>query len=105
MTGEFHEAVTLSLFTNSGWWGNELHLRPIGSEFFKLLKERHPDAIIQKCRAYCKQALQWTIDEGHCEAFEVRPFYKGYELVINILFTMIDGQQREMIIAKGQYEE
>lgn len=75
-------AIVLSLFTDRlaadgdtsvaptarrGWWGDayaEVDGDRIGSRLWQLAREKQTPAVLARAELYCREALQWLVDDG-----------------------------------------
>lgn len=83
-------AVIISLFTDGladpddvlpdnsghrrGWWGDsfaEIESDRIGSKLWLLSREKQLTVVLQRVRAYARDALHWLIEDGIARAVEV----------------------------------
>lgn len=84
--GDVITGVLISLFTDRianeddaipdgtgdprGWWADDAQ-HPIGSRLWLLSREKQLDLVPQRAKDYCKEALQWLIDDGVVSSFDV----------------------------------
>jgi phage gp46-like protein len=84
--GDVVTAVLISLFTDRvanaddaipdgtpdprGWWADDPQ-RPIGSRLWLLEREKQLNSIPQRAKDYCKEALQWMLDDGVVARFDI----------------------------------
>lgn len=89
-------AVVISLFTDRraepddelpaeatdrrGWWGDVappiVGGRPVegsrlGSRLWLLSREKQTQTVVERARQYCREALDWMIEDGICERVDV----------------------------------
>lgn len=80
-------AVVLSLFTDRlaadgeaptadrrGWWGDayaEVAGDRIGSRLWLLMRAKQTAQVLAQAELYCREALQWLIDDGVASAVDV----------------------------------
>lgn len=60
-------AAFISLFTTSGWWGNDLTEdanKQIGSDFEEVARQAITVTAIRKIQAAAERALKWMVDSG-----------------------------------------
>ena len=72
-------AVYISLFTDirvddnsllddkadkRGYWGDVFDEKPMGSKLWLLAREKKLNAVLEKAKTYCVEALKWLIDDG-----------------------------------------
>lgn len=90
-------AVIISLFTDrrvgieelppletdrAGWWGDmfsEIENDEIGSKLWLLMREKQTAQTLARVIEYCKEALQWMIEDGIAESVEVEASYPERE--------------------------
>lgn len=90
-------AVIISLFTDrrvgieelppletdrAGWWGDmfpEIENDEIGSKLWLLMREKQTNQTLSRVVEYCKEALQWMIEDGIAESVEVSAEYPERE--------------------------
>lgn len=53
-----------------GWWADDPQ-KPIGSRLWLLGREKQLDSVPQRAKDYCKEALQWMLDDGVVAKFEI----------------------------------
>jgi phage gp46-like protein len=86
---DLESAATISLFTDRlalpddklpdpndgdrrGWWADwEADGGPIGSRIWLLSREKETEAVRQRAEDYCREALQWMLDDDVADAVEV----------------------------------
>ncbi|WP_410498150.1 phage GP46 family protein [Chitinibacter sp. S2-10] len=83
----FNRAVLISLFTwrraengdvppdqpRQGWWGDSLSVNDkIGSRLWLLARAKITTETLNQARDYCREALQWLLDDGLAAAIDVR---------------------------------
>jgi phage gp46-like protein len=73
MDGGLSTAVHISLFTDSGWWGNGISREgeDIGSDFEASLRSPLTNQARLDVEEAARQALRWLTDSGIAEAVEV----------------------------------
>lgn len=87
---DIETAVLVSLFTDRiaspdfkptdgttdrrGWWGDSYNARPIGSRLWQLerAKKVGQQPILLQARDYCKEALEWLIEDGLAKSVEIK---------------------------------
>jgi phage gp46-like protein len=49
-----------------GWWGDSYEPSPLGSRLWQLARAIKSDSttILNQARDYCREALQWLVDDG-----------------------------------------
>lgn len=83
---ELTTALLISLFTDRvanaddtipdgttdprGWWADDAKY-PIGSRLWLLGREKQIDSVAQRAKDYCKEALQWMLDDGIVARFDI----------------------------------
>jgi phage gp46-like protein len=90
-------AVIISLFTDkrvgieelppletdrAGWWGDmfaDLENDEVGSKLWLLAREKQTSQTLTRVIQYCKEALQWLVDDDVAESFEVSASYPERE--------------------------
>lgn len=80
-----------------GWWGDTYQRSPVGSRLWQLDRAKKSDATKLRLQAtdYCKEALQWLIDDGVVERVEVKVQWIAADaLGIEITITEPRGTQR-----------
>lgn len=88
-------AVLLSLFTDQrvstselpsgeswrrGWWGDtvaEIVGDKHGSKLWLLNREKQTPEVAERAREYCKEALQWLIEDGVASSISVSTRFEG----------------------------
>lgn len=84
--GDIVTAVLISLFTDRvaraddeipdgtgdprGWWADDAQ-HPIGSRLWLLGREKQLDSVPQRAQDYCREALQWMLDDGAVARFDI----------------------------------
>jgi phage gp46-like protein len=84
--GDVVTATLLSLFTDRvanadddipdgtsdprGWWADEGKY-PIGSRLWLLSREKQVDRVPLLAQDYCREALQWMLDDGVVSSFDI----------------------------------
>jgi phage gp46-like protein len=86
---DLETAATISLFTDRlalpddplpdpndgdrrGWWADwEADGGPLGSRIWLLSREKETEEVRQRAEDYCREALQWMIDDDVADAVEV----------------------------------
>ena len=53
-----------------GWWADESKY-PIGSRLWLLSREKQLDRVPQLAQDYCREALQWMLDDGVVASFDI----------------------------------
>lgn len=58
-----------------GWWGDNFAAQgdQIGSRLWLLSREKQLSSVLLRAKEYCKEALQWLIDDGIAKSIDVRP--------------------------------
>lgn len=80
-------AIEISLFTDRraddidalpdtsgdkrGWWGDDVSEKLLGSKLWLLRRSKNTSDIPARTEQYVKEALQWMIDDGVIDSFEV----------------------------------
>lgn len=89
--GGLQSAVLVSLFTDRvapadyvppagsmpgrrGWWGDTYEASPVGSLLWTLDRSKKTGAftLLNQAKDYCKQALQWLVDDGAATSINVQ---------------------------------
>jgi phage gp46-like protein len=86
---DLETAATISLFTDRlalpddklpdpndgdrrGWWADwEAEGGPLGSRIWLLSREKETEEVRQRAEDYCREALQWMLDDDVADAVEV----------------------------------
>lgn len=98
---DLQTAVVISLFTDRiasadfatddrrGWWADTYETSPIGSRLWQLMRAKKSGAydVLNRAKDYCKEALQWLLDDGvaatiNIDTFWIRPNVMGISVVI-----------------------
>ena len=78
-----------------GWWGDNfaaLQNDRIGSRLWLLSREKQLSKVLLRANEYCKEALQWLIDDGIAKAVEVHAeIVRAGVLGVEIIITRPDG--------------
>jgi phage gp46-like protein len=53
-----------------GWWADDAKY-PVGSRLWLLGREKQIDSVPQRAKDYCKEALQWMLDDGVVARFDI----------------------------------
>lgn len=107
----FETAVTISLFTHAyvenadvtltgtheGWWG-DTYADPegdlIGSRLWTLRRSKVNADTIGKVKAFCKEALQWMLDDGIAKAITTEAErFDTHTIAVKISIVRRDGGQ------------
>jgi len=73
MVGGFHSAVTISLGTKKGWWGNKLfqkETQKIGSKYDEMQGDIVNNSYLRRKEAESVDALSWMIKIGVAKKIE-----------------------------------
>lgn len=89
-------AVIISLFTDRlaeaddvlpdnsgqrrGWWGDsfpDIEGDRIGSRLWLLAREKQMPSVLERARAYAKEALAWMVEDGVARGVEVEAEFQG----------------------------
>lgn len=58
-----------------GWFGDAIEAQgtadPVGSRLWLLSREKQTDEVLSRAEEYCKEALQWLLDDGIAKSVEV----------------------------------
>lgn len=77
-----------------GWWADAYaeNNHQTGSRLWLLEREKQLPGVVQRCRQYCEEALQWFIEDGLAKAITVTVFVpnSGW-LAAMIKFEINDG--------------
>ncbi len=59
-----------------GWWADTYaaNSHKTGSRLWLLDREKQLPSVVQRCKRYCEEALQWFIDDGLASAITVTVF-------------------------------
>lgn len=58
-----------------GWWGDTVNGRPLGSRLWLLSREKTTQETLNRARDYCREALQWLLDDKVAASVDVRCTY------------------------------
>jgi phage gp46-like protein len=90
---DLESAVLVSLFTDRiaspdfvptdgtndrrGWWADTYESAPIGSRLWQLARAKKTDqtTLLNQARDYCREALQWLLDDGVAGAVDVVTYW------------------------------
>ena len=111
--GDLQNAVTLSLFTDRrcandfvpwdgnrrGWWGDTYLDTPLGSRLWQLerAKKVGNTNLLLQARDYCKEALQWLVDDGIVATVGVSVNWISKD-AIGIVVNVTEPVQRSNIV-------
>lgn len=110
---DLRTAVIVSLFTDRlakaddrlpddttqrrGWWADSDADGLIGSRLWLLCREKRTEQTRQRAIEYCKEALQWLIDDGVARAVEVEAQWNGIDrLDLLVTVSRNDGRAIEL---------
>lgn len=96
-----YESILISLFTNArepeetthqaGWWADCLDSGPLlGSQLWRLSREKVTDETLEKSSLYIKEALNWMITEQIVRTIDVQCETRRHG--INALITLDANQ-------------
>lgn len=77
-----------------GWWADAYaeNNHQTGSRLWLLEREKQLPGVVQRCREYCEEALQWFIEDGLAKAVTVTVFVPNLGwLAAMIKFEINDG--------------
>jgi len=98
--GGLENAVTISLFTKKGWWGNALFNeidKQIGSDFeIKVRPKAVTTAYLRDIEEAGKDALQWMLKNLANEIEIVATWPELDTVYYNILITKQDGEKLQL---------
>lgn len=108
-------AVLVSLFTDRlcqaddvipdgtddrrGWWGDSFEAVAIGSRLWLLERSKLTADVARQAEDYCREALQWLIDDGVVVRLDVSTqvvVAAVGRLVISLVLYKTDGQRRAL---------
>jgi phage gp46-like protein len=118
---ELRSAVVLSLFSwrrandddalpdeassRLGWWGDSYATAPnnkLGSRLWLLRREKLTQDTISRAIEYCREALQWLIEDRVASRVDVEADRNGIDrLDISITITRADGQSLNLRFANA----
>lgn len=118
---ELRSAVVLSLFSwrrandddrlpddtasRMGWWGDSyttVNGNRLGSRLWLLRREKLTQTTIARAVEYCREALQWLIDDKVAQAVDVIAERNGIDrLDISVTITRADGQTLNLRFANA----
>lgn len=79
-----------------GWWADAYvendHLT--GSRLWLLEREKHLASVVQRCKAYCEEALEWFIEDGLASAITVTVFAPRSGWLVALIKFEINGVAR-----------
>ena len=80
-----------------GWWGDVLtNNDPIGSGLWLLQREKRSTEILVRAESYCRESLQWALDDGIATAVAaVAEWTESGWLSICVTLTLPDQSNRE----------
>lgn len=105
-------AVLISLFTDAradspldvgetdkrGWWGDKFSPVPgdrIGSQLWRLAREKDRPESLLKAKSYAETALVWMVDDGLVSEITVNAWrYRADVLAISVDITPSDGAKK-----------
>lgn len=78
-----------------GWWGNALETVEIGSEIWKLFRQKLNDATANNAKAAAEKALKWMVDDGVAKEIGVNSLVVGKILALIVKIVKPDGTNEE----------
>lgn len=80
-----------------GWWadgyGATEHLT--GSRLWLLEREKQLPGVVQRCKQYCEEALQWCIEDGLASSITVTVFTPRISWLVALIRFQINGASRD----------
>ena len=72
-TDEIQSYVILSLFTDSGWWGDSYNQYPLGSKLSTLYNSKITSQVqlLKTATDYCNEALLWMTQTNLIQSYSV----------------------------------
>ena len=79
-----------------GWWADVYasNDHKTGSRLWLLAREKQLPGVMQRCKQYCEEALQWFIDDGLATAITVTVFVPRMGWLVALIQFAINGQSR-----------
>jgi len=78
-----------------GWWGNALESVEIGSEIWKLFRQKLNDATANDAKVAAENALKWMVDDGVAKEIKVNSLVVGKILALIVKIVKPDGTNEE----------
>lgn len=78
-----------------GWWGNALETVEIGSEIWKLFRQKLNDQTANDAKSAAEKALKWMIDDGVAKEISVSALVIGVVLGLLVKIVKPDGTNEE----------
>ena len=78
-----------------GWWGNALETVEIGSDIWKLFRQKLNDQTANDAKSAAEKALKWMIDDGVAKEISVSALVIGGVLGLLVKIVKPDGTNEE----------
>lgn len=78
-----------------GWWGNALETVEIGSDIWKLFRQKLNDQTANDAKSAAEKALKWMIDDGVAKEISVSALVIGVVLGLLVKIVKPDGTNEE----------
>ena len=83
-----------------GWWGDSYAPTSqtlLGSRLWLLRREKLTQVTIARAVEYCREALQWLLDDGHCSAIDIlSERLDAQRLNLRTVLTLADGERLDI---------
>lgn len=86
-----------------GWWGDEFAEIPgdtIGSKLWLLERSKLGEGLASTVETYCREALQWSIDDGEVQHIDFEYEIKGEHFYFAVDLIQVKGSTRVDIVAE-----
>lgn len=80
-----------------GWWGDafaQIAGDKTGSRLWLLEREKQLAGVVQDCKHYCEEALQWAIDDGIATAVTATVFVPRSGWLVAMIRFELNGASR-----------
>lgn len=78
-----------------GWWGNSLDEVEIGSQIWKLFRQKLNSATAENAAEAAKKALKWMVDDGVAKEIEAEASVDGVMLDLRVVVVKPDSTNEE----------
>jgi phage gp46-like protein len=81
-----------------GWWADAYatNNHKTGSRLWLLEREKQLPSVVQRCKQYCEEAMQWFVDDGLAQAISVTAFVARRGVLAAIIRFEINGNSRTL---------
>jgi phage gp46-like protein len=79
-----------------GWWADAYapNNHQTGSRLWLLEREKQLASVVQRCKQYCEEALQWLVDDGLVSTLSVTVFVPRMGWLVAMIGATLNGQSR-----------